>query len=659
MRKRLRWWRALGLAAAFLGGGALAASTPAPAAPSLSEMASQPAPRPQLDAKDLNTWLDGFMPYALSNAGIVGAVVTVVDNGQVVANRGYGYANLATRTPVDPNATLFRPGSISKLFTWTAVMQLVEQGKLDLDADVNRYIDFKVPPYQGKPVTLRNIMTHTTGFEEVIRDLFAPKAGLPLDAYLKKNLPARIYPAGSTPAYSNYATALAGYIVQRVSGEPYNAYIERHIFQPLGMTNSTFEQPLPARLKAAMSGGYRNQIDGKSQDFEIVAPAPAGSLSSTGADMAKFMNAYLNGGGGLVRPETARVMFDTVDRHFPGVNSMGLGFYQNNLNGRRIMGHGGDTGWFHSDLGLMVDDGVGVFISMNSSGNTPLSPHLLRLDFMKAFVDRYFPVARPGADPKPLPTAKAHGAAVVGDYESSRRIESNPLRALSFLSQTKVQMAPNGDLIGPGLPNVTGKPRVWREVEPWIWQEVGGHNRMGVLRDAGGRVVAFGSEPFSFAIVSTRAPWWRSSSTWVPLLIGAVAVLALTFLSWPVRTLARRAHNAAFPYQGRRATAYRVAGASSGLVILYILAWTGFLAWLLESLPDTPESVASAAFWGLYIGGLLPIVALGGLVFANVAIWRAGSGWFARLWGALAVVATAIVIWLAVANGFYSFDFSY
>jgi hypothetical protein len=95
------------------------------------------------------------------------------------------------------------------------------------------------------------------------------------------------------------------------------------------------------------------------------------------------------------------------------------------------------------------------------------------------------------------------------------------------------------------------------------------------------------------------------------------------------------------------------------LVILYILAWTGFLAWLLESLPDTPESVASAAFWGLYIGGLLPIVALGGLVFANVAIWRAGSGWFARLWGALAVVATAIVIWLAVANGFYSFDFSY
>ena len=149
--------------------------------------------------------------------------------------------------PVDPRGTLFRPGSVSKLFTWTAVMQLVEQGKLDLDKDVNTYIDFKIPAYDGKPVTLRNIMTHTTGMEEQIRWLIAtdPKAVAPLDAALKHWVPERIFAPGGTPAYSNYATALAGYIVQRVSGEPFDAYIKRHIFDPLG--HAAFElQPAAA-----------------------------------------------------------------------------------------------------------------------------------------------------------------------------------------------------------------------------------------------------------------------------------------------------------------------------------------------------------------------------------------------------------------------------
>ncbi|NEX93234.1 serine hydrolase domain-containing protein [Caulobacter sp. 17J65-9] len=659
MVKRLRSWKAVALAVALLGGGALPASgRSAPPKPPMTAIAPTTPGAAQLTSQDLNVWLDGYMPRALNDAGIAGGVVTIVKDGQIVTNRGFGYANLKTRTPVDPNATLFRPGSISKLFTWTAVMQLVEQGKLDLDADVNQYLDFKVPA-QGKPVTLRQIMTHTTGYEEVVRELFDNNADLTLKDYLTRNLPERIHAPGTTPAYSNYATALAGYIVQRVSGEPFPKYIERHIFTPLGMQNSTFEQPLPDRLKSAMSGGYRNLDSDEAQKFEIIGPGPAGALSSTGADMAKFMNAYLNGGAGLMKPETARLMFDTIDQQFPGVNSMGLGFYQNDLNGHRIMGHGGDTGWFHSDLALMIDDHVGVYVSLNSAGNTGLAPHLLRIDFLKAFVDRYYPAATLTADPKPLDTAKAHGAAVVGDYESSRRIDSNPLHAIYFLDQTKVAMAPNGDLIGPGLPTATGKPRHWREVEPWIWQEVGGYNRMGVRRDASGKVTALAAEPFSFAIVNTRAPWWRATSTWTPLLIAAVAVLALTFLTWPLRALVRRAHRAPFPYADLRAKAHRMAGVSSGLVVAYLAGWTGFLVWLLGSLPDTPESVASAFFVVLYVAGLLPVLALGGLTLANLNLWRGGASWFARIWGGLTVPATLVILWLAIANGFYSFNFSY
>ena len=151
---------------------------------------------------------------------------------------------------MDPATTLFRPGSVSKLFTWTAVMQLVEQGKLDLDRDVNAYLDFKIPPAFGKPITLRNCMTHTAGFEEVGKNLFSDDSVhiLSNETFVKEWTPERIYPPGQVPAYSNYATALAGYIVQRVSGEPFEDYIDHHIFEPLGMKH--------ADLPPAAAGGH-------------------------------------------------------------------------------------------------------------------------------------------------------------------------------------------------------------------------------------------------------------------------------------------------------------------------------------------------------------------------------------------------------------------
>src|SRR5579863_3775796 len=198
---------------------------PAPAPP-----APAPAEGPQLNAADVGAWLDGFMPYALRSADIAGAVVVVVKDDKVLVEKGYGYADVASRRPFDPDTSLVRPASISKLFTWTAVMQLVEAGKLDLDADVNRYLDFRIPPKDGKPVTLRELMTHTAGFEEMGKVLYAPDAAhlTPLAELVRTRLPKRIFPPGEVVAYSNYGAGLAGYIVQRVSGEPYESYIERH-----------------------------------------------------------------------------------------------------------------------------------------------------------------------------------------------------------------------------------------------------------------------------------------------------------------------------------------------------------------------------------------------------------------------------------------------
>src|SRR5258708_10237772 len=237
-----------------------------------------------MPAADVSAFLDGFMPMQLQRENIAGVVVLVVKNGQVLFAKGYGYSDVDKKTSVSVDATLFRPGSISKLFTWTAVMQLVEQGKLDLDRDVSSYLDFKIPATYSQPITLRNIMTHTPGFEEQIKDLISEE-GAPtttLKEHLTRHMPERIFPPGTTPAYSNYGAALAGYIVERVSGRPFNDYVAENIFQPLGMTRSTFVQPLPPELKPLISAGYE-ACARQRRPLEFVATPPLGPPSATSA----------------------------------------------------------------------------------------------------------------------------------------------------------------------------------------------------------------------------------------------------------------------------------------------------------------------------------------------------------------------------------------
>src|SRR5438270_595042 len=347
----------------------------------------------ELSQSDLEAFLDGMMPLQLAREDIAGAVISVVKDGKVLFARGYGYSDVEKKTPVSADSTLFRPGSISKLFNWTSIMQQVELGNLDLDRDVNDYLDFKIPSTFPKPITLRDIMTHTPGFEETVQELFVPSAKdlTPLDQYVKGHLPVRIYPPFTTPAYSNYATTVAGYILQRVSGEPFDTYIEHHIFQPLEMSHSTTRQPLPEALQPLMSNGY-NVASEPAKGFEFVEAAPAGSSSVTGADMQHFMIAHLQNGrygdAQILHPETAQTMHTRQFSNLPDMNGMCLGFYEETRNGHRIIGHAGDTDYFHSDLHLILDAGVGFFISYNSAGKGETRA---REAVWHAFLDRYFP----------------------------------------------------------------------------------------------------------------------------------------------------------------------------------------------------------------------------------------------------------------------------
>ena len=376
-----------------------AAKAPAKTAAATAAPAQQ-ANVPEMTTADVSAFLDGIMPLQLAREDIAGAVVLVVKDGKVLFAKGYGYADVGKKIPVTPDGTLFRPGSVSKLFTWTAVMQLVEQGKLDLDRDVNDYLDFKIPATYPKPITLRNIMTHTSGFEETVKDMWLSKPSdiIPIGDYVKAHVPARIFPPGVTPAYSNYATTVAGYIVQRVSGESFDDYIERHILFPLGMQHSTFRQPLPENLKPMMSSGYTVASE-PAKPFELVEPAPAGSSSMTAMDISHFMLAHLQDGKyenvQILRPETAQLMHSRQFANLPDMNAMALGFYEETRNGHRIIGHGGDTLYFHSDLHLIPDAGVAFFVSYNSMGKAEISP---RDALWRQFMDRYFPYEPPAGE---------------------------------------------------------------------------------------------------------------------------------------------------------------------------------------------------------------------------------------------------------------------
>src|SRR3989440_12092424 len=248
-----------------------------PPAPPLPELA---LPH-ELTKPDLEAFLDGLIPAQLQNRDIAGAVVSVVKDGRVLLAKGYGYADFAAKKSVVADKTLFRPGSISKTFTAIAVMQLVEQGKLDLDRDVNDYLDFAIPKSYPEPVTLRRILTHPAGFEETLKNLFVPSVRemRPIRDYLIAAMPARIFPPGQVPSYSNYGLTLAGYIVERVSGEPFEKYITAHILDPVRMEHSTFAQPLPPALESDMSAGYLAAAEGP-RKFEFVTAAPAGALSA-------------------------------------------------------------------------------------------------------------------------------------------------------------------------------------------------------------------------------------------------------------------------------------------------------------------------------------------------------------------------------------------
>ena len=487
-----------------------------------------PSGEHQLTAEDVNAWLDGKLPDALKNGDIPGAVVTVVKDGQVVTARGYGWADTGASggqpVAVDPQKSLFRVASVSKIPTSIAAMQLVEQGKVDLDADISAYLDFEIERRFDEPLTLRHLLTHSAGFEE--HGSLTPTTDL--EAYVKNDPPTQAFAPGTTPGYSNYGMALAGYIVQRVSGQPFETYVREHVLEPAGMTSSTYEQPLPAGLAGSLGPGYTST--GEEVPFELMGDFPAGSLTVSAPDFAAFMNAQLSRSPKLLRAETWEQMWS------PGLGEdklgnrakageMGLGYFDLSRNGQRVVGHGGDIPGWHSQFELYPEEKTGIFISYNGDGNGSDSSNSLREDLAQGFADRYFPGE----------TVKASGSKdsadrarqVAGSYMPSRTSWTTFLSAwMPALALTTIEHTGDGKL------KVDETQLV--EVEPWVWRQVDGRGAIAAqVKD--GKVVSLSQGP-----ALTLIPVTPVQQALAPVFGVCLVLLLVATVAWPVGALRRR-----------------------------------------------------------------------------------------------------------------------
>lgn len=637
---RFLWILPLGFAAGTAAGVPQHQPIPGASPVPISESAGLKTP------EELEAFLDGVITAQIQAQNWAGLTVSVVKDGKLFFAKGYGYADVEKRIPVDAAKTLFRPGSISKIFTWTALMQLVEQGKVGLDDDVNKHISqFQVPyNYPDKPVTIRHLLTHSGGLEDSgLVHLFvktAERLDAPADA-LARSIPAQVrepasgdFSNGDMSSYSNWGTALAGLIVANVSGMSYDDYINKHILEPLDMTHSTARQPLPAALAGDMSLGYSNQGGRlKAGDFEFVNLAPAGSMSATATDMARFMIAHLQKGAygdrRILREQTARLMQARALSLNPHTNGACLGFYENWVNGRRLIVHGGDTGAFHSEMNLLPAENVGIFVSVNTAGRVPA--YMWRPGLLRAFMDRYYPAELPVV--KPPADFKERLGRYAGSYRIIRHSYTTFEKAASVLSALKVLPTDRDTLLlsfGPWTFEIV-------EVAPNVFRRVDTDDMIAFSVDASGQA-QYVLNPLSLP----NHPAYRIAGYETPTALGFVAGLALLFFVVAIVSALRNwKQDRAVDAGARRAR--RGAALVGAIHLVFLLA----VVIVSTTLNDKPVDLVLGMLRAVLV---LPMVAA---VLTLALVWFAWAAWkngywtrYGRVQYTLIVVAAATFLWL-------------
>ncbi|MEZ4770633.1 MAG: serine hydrolase domain-containing protein [Caldilineales bacterium] len=595
------------------------------------------------DWEDLQAFFDTRIGDQLDANLVAGAAVTLVQDGKIVFARGYGLANVVNEEPVAAGQTLFRIGSMTELFTWTAVMQLVQLGRLDLDADINTYLDFEIPAAFDRPVTLRDLMSHSAGFEDRLVGMYAdtPDDLVPASQWLQENLPARVRPPGEASSYSAYGAALAGYIVERTSGMPFAAYVEANILQPLDMTQSSMRQPLPARLDRHRSAGYTS-AGGVfiPHPPEVTQAAPAAAMSATATDMAHFMIAHLqNGRFGSRRflsDDTARLMHSPLFQPDPRIMAYAYGFQTMERNGQTVLYHTGDSTYFHSQLMLLPEADTGLFVVFNSADSS-----LLRDDLLAAFLDHFFP----GAAQPAVATAGFDAQAVdlAGDYQSNRHAYTTADKIAGPMLTApiwKIRTECNTLLVTDPR---RGEVRRFLETAPLLFQEEDGQDRLAFRADERGEIaLAFLESQPAFAL--ERLAWYEHTD----FQLSVLGMTLLVFLTAPLIGLLLRKRSASQGASFQPGLAIAAIWTVTALMVVSAVFMAGMLVVVSRLVGSLGTDPGVTVLLDRLL--LLPLI-IGILTFVAVALvvpaWRS-CGWrfVGRVYYSLLVGAALAFAWI-------------
>lgn len=433
------------------------------------------------DPQELEAFLDAFFTSQMKELHIPGAVFILVKDGEVFFAKGYGYANLEKRTPVIPDKTIFRVGSVSKLFTATAVMQLYERKQLNLEDDVNKYLKlFQLEDKYPQPVTFANLLTHTAGFDEHFIGQHAKRISqvMPLGQYLATRMPPRTMPPGQVISYNDHAMSLAGYLVEEISEIPFAQHIDENIFQPLGMNRSSFQQPPPIPLLPDIAVGYRCKAGTYLlYPYDYLNTTPIAGAISTATDIARFMMAHLQlgryGDSRILDESTAREMHRQHFTHHPRLRGRAYGFSEWFENGGRAIFHDGGMPGFNCRLFLLPDQNLGFFVACNSN-----TVQLAR-KLTSHFLDHYYPVQERTGSPQPSADFRSRARHFTGYYRYTVCSRHTIEKISTLLSQVRVAHKDRTLSVGSGR---------YVEVEPLLFQRVDDEDYVAFREDELGRV---------------------------------------------------------------------------------------------------------------------------------------------------------------------------
>lgn len=564
--------------------------------------------------QELEIWLDEFMSEQMDNLHIPGVTFSLVQNGELFLAKGYGYANFEQQIPVIADKTLFRVGSISKLFTATAIMQMADKELLSLDDDVNKYLtNFRLEDNYPEPVTIANLLTHTAGLDERLIGLFGLDANKlePLGELLAQKMPARVLPPGKIISYSNCGYALLGYIVESVAGIPFSQYVDENILLPLSMYHSSFAQP--PHLAADLSVGYQYRQKKEiyqALPFQYVSISPAGSLSATATDMAKFAIAHLQYGkyksSRILQEDTAKQMQQQQFTHDDRLPGIGWGFMESSYSQQQAVGHGGSLPGFMSLLYLLPSHNLGFFVSDNSRGS-------IFKPLLEQFCDRYLPREQNNNFHISSPENQKSLKRYQGSYRHNRYARST-LGKIFLLGTPNFNLKVTADdtLCVPETLK-TPNPEYLQEIEPSLLQlRVKGKEPSDsyFVTQSNSRFVAREKDGKITALLTNNGVWskifWYETKTFHWALICWFMLIFVSGLVMGILALTR------FPVTFEHQLAQLLAVLVCGLNFSFII---GMLLIIGELIYETPKKLALL----LYIPIFTSVLAIGLPVFAILA----------------------------------------